>query len=204
MNSQQTALRKANRHHGTVIGNVLRHPIVDSHRCGERVTVQILAGIGTQSWNQEYAPGASGQPPAASTARAMKRNRCMVRRIASYRPSPPRSIPSRAGTGTTVVSVRCCRRRANTAHASPAAVRRNGPAPRPIRVRSAPSCLLVVWFALLSIASLIPSQYSVRLRHAIAVRRGLRKSCEKRRPRWDRPPGRERREKKKGFNCREL
>ena len=59
----------------------------------------------------------SGQPAATSAARATRRNRCMARRSASCRPSPSRSTPSRAGTGTTVVSARCCRRRANTAHA---------------------------------------------------------------------------------------
>ena len=47
VNRQQTALRKTNRHHGTVVGNVRRNPIVDCFRCGECVTVQILAGIHT-------------------------------------------------------------------------------------------------------------------------------------------------------------
>ena len=102
---------------------------------------------------------------------------------------------------------------------------------RPISAVSSCSLLL----ASFSIASLIPSQYSVRLwrgkdrgtdRGTVVgtgfgkrleqrrkdVRKSVRKdrgkasgkTAEKRRPRWDWPPGRERREKKKGFNFREL
>ncbi len=44
MNGQQAALRKADWHHGAVGRHVLGHPIVDGHRRGIGVAVQILPG----------------------------------------------------------------------------------------------------------------------------------------------------------------
>ena len=58
MDRQQATLGKADRHDGTVFGNVLRHPIVDSHGCGERVAVEVFAGRhaimepGVRAWSE--------------------------------------------------------------------------------------------------------------------------------------------------------
>ncbi len=44
MNRKQASLRKANRHDGTVFGNVLGDPVINRARRSERIAVQIIAG----------------------------------------------------------------------------------------------------------------------------------------------------------------